>query len=230
MKHAGKATRAAVRLIYWSLVLLLGLLLAGVLARWLGQFVVGAASVLVASWVLFALLCLYFFRDPSPKIPAEPDALVAPAHGKVDAVEVIEDSDYPGGRCRRISTFLSVLDVHVQYAPVAGRVTRCRHTRGRFLNAMRADSAEFNENVLIGIESTEREAERIGVRLIAGLIARRIVPWVSEGETVRRGERVSLIQFGSRVDLYLPIDYEVTVEPGMRVRGGETVVARRPVV
>ncbi len=228
MKHAGKATRAGLRLIYWSLVLVLGLMFAGILARLLGEFVVGAAGVLAGVWVLFALFTFYFFRDPQPRVPRDTDAVVAPAHGKIDAINEVADPDWFGGRCRRISTFLSIFNVHVQYAPVAGKVFLCRHTEGQFVNAMRADSAEFNENLLIGLDSSEKEGERVGVRLIAGLIARRIIPWVIPGDVVERGERVSLIQFGSRVDLYVPLDYEVAVEVGARVRGGETILARRP--
>lgn len=228
MKHAGKAMRAGFRVIYWSLVLVLGLMFAGVLARLLGEFVLGAAGVLAGLWLLFVFFCLYFFRDPQARPPADANAVVAPAHGKVDLIDEVEESSFMGGRCRRISTFLSIFDVHVQNAPVAGRVMLRRRTAGRFVNAMRADSAEFNENLLLGIESSERDGERIGVRLIAGLIARRILPWVKEGETVARGERISLIRFGSRVDLYVPLDYEVVVKCGDRVRGGETILARRP--
>jgi phosphatidylserine decarboxylase len=228
MKHAGKATRAAFRTIYWSLVLMLGLMFAGVLARLLGQFVIEAAGVLAGLWVVFGLFCLYFFRDPQARPPSDPGAIVAPGHGKVDAIDEVEEPSFMGGRCQRISIFLSIFDVHVQNAPVAGRVVLRRHTPGRFVNAMRTDSAEFNENVLIGIESSEREGERIGVRMIAGLIARRIVPWAREGDTVERGERLGLIRFGSRVDLYLPLGYPVEARLGQRVIGGETIVARRP--
>lgn len=227
MKHAGKAGRAAVRMIYAALVCVLGLIFVGALARLLGHLVAEAAGLLLALWALFALFCVYFFRDPQPRVPADPDAIIAPAHGRVDVVDEIEEPSFMGGRCRRISTFLSIFDVHVQYAPVAGRIVLRRHTAGRFLNAMRTDSARFNENVLIGIESSEQPEERIGLRLIAGLIARRIVPWIQEGDQVRRGERISLIRFGSRVDLYLPLEYRVAVRPGDRVRGGETIIARR---
>lgn len=227
MKHAGKATRASFRLIYWSLVCVLGLMFAGVLARLLGQFVIEAAGVLTGLWLVFCLFTIWFFRDPQARPPKDPAVIVAPAHGKVDAIDEVDEPSFMGGRCRRISTFLSIFDVHVQNAPVAGRVVMRRRTPGRFVNAMRTDSANYNENVLIGIESAERAGERIGVRLIAGLIARRILPWVEEGDMVERGERLGLIRFGSRVDLYLPLEYEVVVEAGQRVRGGETVMARR---
>ena len=131
-----------------------------------------------------------------------------------------------GGECQRVSIFLSVFNVHVQNAPVAGRVAFFRHTLGQYLNAMRADCAQHNENVLLGIESAEPAGEKIGVRLIAGLIARRIVPWTQKGETIQRGERISLIQFGSRVDVYLSRNARIKVKLGDKVVGGETVLAQ----
>jgi phosphatidylserine decarboxylase len=130
-----------------------------------------------------------------------------------------------GGECQRISIFLSVFDVHVQNAPVTGRVAYFKHSPGQYLNAMRADCAQFNENVLIGIESVDPRNEKIGVRLIAGLIARRIVPWISENDPIQRGERISLIQFGSRVNVYLPKHAKIKVKLGDRVVGGNSVLA-----
>lgn len=227
MKHAGKASRAALRLIYWTLFAVLALLFAGALAKLLSQVIVGMAGGLVGIWALFCLFCLYFFRDPEPKIPTHPDAILSPAHGTVDTIDELEVPEFVGGRCRRVSIFLSVFDVHVQRSPVAGKVAYLKHTAGQFLNAMRTDSAQFNENVLLGFESTERAGERIGVRLIAGLIARRILPWVEVGGAVGRGERISLIQFGSRCDVYLPLECRVQVKLGDRVRGGDTLLALR---
>jgi len=97
---------------------------------------------------------------------------------------------------------------------------------GQYLSAMKTDSARFNENVLIGLDTTEPRGEKVGVRLIAGLIARRIVPWIAQNDTVQRGERISLIQFGSRVEVYLPHPRENQGESGDKVIGGETVIAR----
>jgi len=227
MKHAGKATQAALRLIYWTLFLLLALMLASVLAKFLGGVLIHIAAGLLGLWVLFGLFCFYFFRDPEPSVPSAPEAILAPAHGKVDLIEEIEEPEFMGGRCRRVSVFLSIFDVHVQRAPVAGRIAFQKRTAGQFLNAMRTDCADHNENVLVGFESTERAGEKVAIRLIAGLIARRIVLWTDTGATVTRGERVSLIQFGSRCDLLLPLGAEVVVRLGQSVRGGETVVARR---
>ena len=227
MKHSGKATQAGMRLIFWSLIALVLLFVAGLLATLVGHLIAFVSLVLISLWILFSLFTLYFFRDPNPRVPEDPDAIAAPAHGKVDAIDELDEPEFMGGRCRRISIFLSVFDVHVQNAPVAGRIAHVKQNPGQFLNAMRLDSAAFNENTLVGIESAEAPAERVAVRLIAGLIARRIVLFATLGETVARGERLALIQFGSRVDLYLPLETEVTVRLGQRVRGGQTIVARR---
>ncbi len=121
--------------------------------------------------------------------------------------------------------FLSVIDVHVQNAPVGGRVMFLKYTEGQFMNAMRTECATHNENVLLGFETTQPPGQKIGVRLIAGVIARRIVPFVQTGEDVARGERISLIQFGSRADVYLPLNAKLQVTLGDNVVGGETVLA-----
>ena len=227
MKHAGKASRAALRLLYSSLFFVVSLLLFGMLARFLSQFVGVMFSGLVGLWILFALFCLYFFRDPTPRVPAAPEAIVAPAHGTVDVIDEVDEPLFVGGRCRRVSIFLSVFDVHVQNAPVAARVALSQYSRGKFFNAMRTDSAEHNENLFVGLLSTEREGERIGLRWVAGLIARRIQPWFQTGDVVARGERLGLIQFGSRVEIYLPLTARVEVALRRKVRGGETVIATR---
>jgi phosphatidylserine decarboxylase len=157
--------------------------------------------------------------------PTGANLVIAPGHGKVDAIDTTTEPDFMGVECQRISIFLSVFDIHVQNAPVTGRVVYFKHTPGQYLNAMSADSAKFNENILIGIESVEPRGEKICVRLIAGLIARRIVPWISQNDAVQRGERIGLIQFGSRVDVYLPKQAKIKVQLGDKVIGGETVIA-----
>jgi phosphatidylserine decarboxylase len=225
MKHSGKAAQAALRLIWWTLVLLLAVLAAGVVAHFFSEVIAGLATTLVALWVLFALFTFYFFRDPDPIQPSDPKAIVSPAHGTVDVIDETTDGEVMGGPCRRISIFLSVIDVHVQRAPVSGRITHFQHKPGKFLSATKAHCAEHNECVLLGLEPTGRSGEKLGLRLIAGLIARRIVPWVAAGETVTRSERISLIQFGSRVDLYLPLSVQVVIKLGDKVKGGETLVA-----
>jgi phosphatidylserine decarboxylase len=225
MKHAGKARQAGLRIIVFSLILLIALGGMGWLATLVGSLIKVIFSGLVVIWALFVAFTLYFFRDPEARPPQGTGLVVSPAHGTVDVIDEIDDPDVVKGRCRRISIFLSVFDVHVQQSPVTGRVTLVRHTPGEFLNAINADCAKFNENVLVAFEPNDAPGVQIGVRLIAGLIARRIIPWIQEGETVVQGQRISLIQFGSRSDIYLPLNYQVQVKLGDKVRGGETTLA-----
>jgi phosphatidylserine decarboxylase len=234
VKHTGIARRAAARLIFASLVFTLG---AGCIAAAVGRleqesrfvFLVclGVTAALGTVWLLFAVFTIYFFRDPTAHTPAGPKLVVSPGHGKVDAIEQVIETEFMGGPCRRISTFLSVINVHVQNAPVAGKVALLQHAGGEFLSALKAESGLRNENVLVGFESTESPGEKIGVRLIAGVLARRIVPFVALGDETRRGDRMSLIQFGSRCDLYLPLHYRIQVKLGDKVVGGETVMASK---
>ncbi|HXI69729.1 MAG TPA: phosphatidylserine decarboxylase [Verrucomicrobiae bacterium] len=226
MKHSGKALHAALKMIGWSGAAVLALLAVAFLAKIVGTFILGIVGALVGLWVLFALFTFYFFRDPNPLVPGGKNLVIAPGHGKVDAIDTTTEPDFMGGECQRISIFLSVLNIHVQNSPVTARVAYFKHTPGQYLNALNADSAKFNENVLIGLESAEPSGEKVGVRLIAGLIARRIVPWVRENDAIQRGERISLIQFGSRVDVYLSRNAKIKVPLGAKVVGGETVLAQ----
>lgn len=226
MKHSGKAALTGLKLAGLGFAALVALLAMAFLGKVIGTFILEYLTwVLISLWVLFAGFTFYFFRDPEPMTPTGKDLVVSPGHGKVDVIDTTTETDFMGGGCRRVSIFLSVFDVHVQNAPVKGRVALFRHMPGQYLNAMKTDSAKFNENVLIGLESAEPTGEKIGVRLIAGLIARRIVPWVSQNDVVQRGERISLIQFGSRVDVYLPMRAKIRVNLGDKVKGGETVIA-----
>jgi phosphatidylserine decarboxylase len=225
MKHSGKARQAAFKLIFWTLVALIGVFVVGIFGAMLATALAATSVFFVGVWMVFSVFTLFFFRDPNPAVPSGADLVVSPAHGKVDAIDEIVESKFMGGRCRRVSVFLSIFDVHVQNAPVRGKIVFFKYTTGEFLNALKAESAERNENVLLGIESSDRPGEKIGVRLIAGVIARRIVPFVSEGDEVARGERISLIQFGSRTDLYLPLEAQIKVKLGDKVTGGKTIMA-----
>jgi phosphatidylserine decarboxylase len=225
MKHSGKASQAAWRMIGWTFFALFALLAMGFLARYIGNAIIAVASTLVTLWVLFVLFTLYFFRDPNPAVPTGAGLVVSPGHGKVDVIDRVIEPRFMGGECQRISIFLSVFDVHVQNAPVGGRVAYFKHTEGKFLNALKTESAEQNENILLGLEAADPQGAKVGVRLITGLIARRLVPWAKEGDVIARGERISLIQFGSRVDVYLPLTAKIKVQLGARAVGGETVLA-----
>jgi phosphatidylserine decarboxylase len=225
VKHSGKAARSALVLIGLSGLAVLVLLVVAFIGKYVGSLVLAMSGVLIVLWGLFAVFTIYFFRDPDPLTPDAPKLVIAPGHGKVDTIDTTTVQDFMGGECQRISIFLSVFDVHVQNSPVTGRVAYFRHQPGQYLNAMRTDCAQFNENVLIGIESIDPPGTKVGVRLIAGLIARRIVPWVAQNDPVLRGERISLIQFGSRVDVYLPLGAKIKVKLGDRVVGGHSVLA-----
>lgn len=225
MKHAGKAQAAAFKIIFFSLGAVLSLLLVAFLASKFGGFILGLSSVLAVLWVLFAIFTFNFFRDPDATVPAGKKLVLAPAHGTVDLIDETEELEFMGGKCRRISIFLNVFDVHVQKAPLSGKMVFHKHRDGQYLSATRSDCAEFNENVLIGFIPAEAPEQKLGVRLIAGLIARRINVWAAAGETVVAGERISLVQFGSRGNIYLPLSATVNVKLGDKMVGGESVLA-----
>jgi phosphatidylserine decarboxylase len=178
-----------------------------------------ASWLLVAIPVLLALFFLWFFRDPARTIPNSPGLVVSPADGKVTEVAPIRTQD--GDRIR-LSIFLSVFDVHVNRAPIEGVIRHIEYRKGEYLNAMDPASAERNEQSVITMQGNGCV---ITFKLIAGLLARRIVLFHREGATLQRGERIGLIKFGSRCDLLLPGDAHVRVERGQHVKGGETILA-----
>src|SRR5580700_7067966 len=190
--------------------------------------VLGGAAYL-AQWTVVAilLLCLAlfvfsFFRDPERVIPAEPGAIVSPGDGRVVVVIDEQDAGRPG---KRISIFLAVWNVHVNRAPAAGVITKMEYRPGKFLAAMRERASIENEQNVFTLST---DAGEMVFKQIAGLIARRVVSWKSEGERVARGERVGLVRFGSRVDVWLPKDAEILVKLGQNVKGGSSVLARWP--
>lgn len=216
---------SALKLIALGLVAVIVLLFVAWLAHVVGGYIVEYYGALFLLWILFSLFTFYFFRDPNALTPTGANLVVSPAHGKVDVIDTVAENEFMGGECKRISIFLSVLNVHVQNAPVTGRVAHFKHTPGQFLSATRNDCGQFNENVFMGIDCFEPRGEKIGLRLIAGLIARRIVPWICANDAIQRGDRISLIQFGSRVEVYLPMRAKIKVPLGQKVVGGETVLA-----
>ena len=225
MKHAGKAQAAALRIIFFSLGAVLVLLLVAYLAHKIGGFVVGLTSTLGVLWVLFAIFTFNFFRDPDARVPEGKKLVLAPAHGTVDVVDETTEPEFMGGKCKRVSIFLNVFDVHVQKAPLTGQMVFHKHQDGQYLSATRSDCGTFNENVLLGFVPAESPGHKLGVRLIAGLIARRINVWAAAGEVVVAGERISLVQFGSRADVYLPLDAQIKCKLGDKMVGGETILA-----
>lgn len=165
---------------------------------------------------VLALFCLYFFRDPERAIPSGPVA-VSPADGKIVDIRA-QDSE-----CARISIFLNIFDVHVNRAPIAGSIARVEYKKGRFLVASREIASSENESNTVTVQGEETSVQ---FAQIAGLIARRIVFSKKVGDPVAQGERVGLIKFGSRVDVFLGPEWEIAVKRGERVAGGSSILAR----
>jgi phosphatidylserine decarboxylase len=177
-------------------------------------------------WALAALVpflfTLYFFRDPERSVPGG-KVIVSAADGHVTAVEEVEEKEYIGGKAKRISVFLSIFDVHLNRAPVSGKVEHVKHVDGRFLNAMKARSAVENERNFVGLSTA---IGKVLVVQIAGAIARRIRCAVKPGDVLNKGERFGMIMFGSRTDLYLPPEsVDIRVKAGDVVRAGKTIIA-----
>lgn len=192
----------------------LPLLFLGIAAAALGWKVIAAVLLLLCAGVGF------FFRDPERLPPAEPGVVVSPADGRVME---ITDEIVAGCPGRRISIFLSIWDVHVNRSPMAGRFREVEYRTGRFYNAMRSRASVENEQNIIHLQ-TER-GEMI-FKQIAGAIARRVVCWKAPGDSVKLGERIGLIRFGSRMDVWLPEAAEVVARVGDHVSGGVSVLAR----
>jgi phosphatidylserine decarboxylase len=166
---------------------------------------------------VLAAFCLYFFRDPDREIPSGPVA-VSPADGKVVSIVKLNESE------TRISIFLNVFDVHVNRTPVAGTITSVVYQPGQFLVASREEASQVNEQNTITVEG---QGTRVVYKQIAGLIARRVVCWKKAGDQVALGERIGLIKFGSRMDVILGPEWDITIRVGEHVAGGSSVIARR---
>jgi len=172
--------------------------------------------------VCLALFVFSFFRDPERAIPSEAGAVVSPGDGRVVVVTEEENAGRPG---KRVSIFLAVWNVHVNRSPAAGTITKVEYRRGKFLAAMRERASVENEQNIFTLST---EAGEIVFKQIAGLIARRVVSWKKAGEKVARGERIGLVRFGSRVDLWVPKEAEILVKVGESVKGGSSVLAMWP--
>jgi phosphatidylserine decarboxylase len=169
--------------------------------------------------IFLAIFVLYFFRNPKRTIPSAPGLVISPADGRV--MEIVEEP-LDGTVGRRISIFLAIWNVHVQRAPVSGRVADVVYRPGRFYAAMRSAASRENEQNIIYLHAP---AGRIVCKQIAGAIARRVICWKREGQEVARGELMGLIRFGSRVDVWMPLEARVLVKRGDHVKGGESILA-----
>lgn len=172
------------------------------------------------------LFCLCFFREPDRKPPADPALAVSPADGTVTLVDEVVEEQFFKRRMKRVSIFLSVFDVHVNRTPISGEVLFNEGRGGLYLDARKPEASVLNESLFWVFGPKENPSRAVGVKQITGAIARRIVPWAGVGELMERGERFGMIRFGSRTDLYLPLDSEILVSTGEKVKGGETAIAR----
>ena len=187
---------------------------------WLGYQPIAWVCVVLTVW------CAYFFRDPERVTPLVEGLVISPADGRVSAIENVippPELDLPRETMTRISIFMNVFDVHVNRSPLAARITKLTYVPGLFLNAELDKASEDNERQALTLETAD--GTRLGVVQIAGLIARRIVKFTNEGESLQAGQRFGLIRFGSRVDVYLPKGVACMVCLGQRAIAGETVLA-----
>ena len=201
-------------------------------ARWILAILVllALASCLVSGWLslLFLVLICYtvfFFRDPDRAVPADPHAIVAAADGTVTEIAEVEETEVLKTKLRRVGIFLSIFDVHTNRAPIGGRVVYREHRQGLCLDARRPDCSEKNEAMIWAFENSRAT---IVVRQLTGAIARRIVAWSHMGDELKKGDRFGMIRFGSRTEVYLPLNANVLVKVGDHVAGGATIIARLP--
>lgn len=197
----------------WILVLLFAALAGGWLfAPWL--------ALLAACLILFTL---YFFRDPHRLVPGDPYLVVSPADGRVTDIETMEENEVTGQTMRRVGIFLSVFDVHVNRMPAEGRVLYTAAHEGNYHDARSPMASTHNAARTWGFDCA---GTTLVVRQITGAIARRIVPWALLGDRLERGQHFGMIRFGSRTEIYLPLDAEVSVTVGQHVRGAETIIGK----
>ena len=181
---------------------------------------------LFVPFCIVTLFSLSFFRNPSRHVPDGSGLVLSPADGRIVAVEEVDKAPLMGGRATKVSIFMSIFNVHVNRVPLAGRVTDVSYQRGRFVPAMRRHASWQNEQNRLLLQSSDG-LEIVFVQ-VAGILARRIVCYVGRGDRVQGGEIFGAILFGSRIDLYLPLNVEARVRLGERVKGGETVLGVIP--
>lgn len=185
-----------------------------------GYFINAYAAVLP---VLLALYFMYFFRNPRRRSPTDDSLLVSPADGTVVGIEEVDEDTYLNQKCRKVIIFLSIFDAHVNRAPLPGTIDFQQYTCGRFRPAYKDGVGYENERYSIGIHSTRTD---ILVNIIAGVLARRIVSWVTLGDELQHGQLYGMIKFGSCAEIYVRDNVEITVKKGDKVRGGESVIGR----
>jgi phosphatidylserine decarboxylase len=204
---------------------------AGIALLILGQGWTGTGarilSLVAGGLVVAGMLIVWFFRNPDRKIPEGEGVVVAPADGKVVAIDEIEHDEYIGGPAVQIGIFLSIFNVHINRVPIAARVIGLKYKEGKFLNALKPESAKENEQLAIKIEGSDAPYRRMIVRQITGAIARRIVCWLKPGDDLAKGEQFGMIKLGSRTELVLPKEpgLEIKTHLGEHVQAGSSILA-----
>jgi len=169
------------------------------------------------------IFVLYFFRDPVREILDDENAILAPADGIITNITEVDETSFMKGSSIRISIFMSPLDVHINRSPVAGKVTYINYKKGKFISATKPESHDVNEKNFIGIE---HENFRVLVVQIAGIMARRIVNWTNNGQSLKKGDKIGMIKFSSGTQLYLPRNTQILVKKGDKLEAGKTIVGR----
>jgi len=187
---------------------------------WIGDNWI-TTTVLVLSLVFYVLI-IQFFRNPSRFTPIDENHVIAPADGKVVVIEDVEEPEFFKGKRKQLSIFMSPLNVHVNRYPIAGKVVYQKYYPGKYLVAWHPKSSTENERTSVVVENAKTQ---ILFRQIAGALARRIVCYAKEGDSAKQGAEYGFIKFGSRIDLYLPVDCKVNVNLGQKTKGGETILA-----
>jgi phosphatidylserine decarboxylase len=175
----------------------------------------------LASFIVFALV-LNFFRNPKRDAIIQDGAIVAPADGKIVTIEEVEEDEYLKTKCLQVSIFMSVFNVHINWFPIKGIVKYFRHHNGRFMAAYLPKSSTENERTTVVIE--DRKGTQVLLRQVAGAMARRIVCYAEEEKNIEQGQEMGFIKFGSRVDLYLPLDSRIDVKIDQKVVGRQTII------
>jgi phosphatidylserine decarboxylase len=219
--NSGKAFQAGVRVILWSLAGLVAFFLAAWVGTVLGAIILAFWPVFTGLWLLAVIAVLFLIRDPDPIEPGDKNAVVAPAHGTVDVIDTLTENDFVKAPGQRVSIRISPFDVQVQYAPLIARVAHFDLQR-----PIKSGGSAVLETLVLGFEPVLRPEARMAVRLIGGTWGRRIVPWIAMNDIPQRSQRIGMMRLGARADVFLPAGMKLMVQPGERVIGGQSVLAK----
>lgn len=180
--------------------------------------------VLSSICIVFFFLVVYFFRKPNRKFKATPNEVISPCDGKIVVIEEVEETEFLHKKCIQVSIFMSPLNVHINWYPIGGKVLYSKHHSGKFYKAWLPKASTDNERATVVVEN--KDGKQVLVRQIAGAVARRIVTYAQKDDNAKQGGELGFIKFGSRVDVYLPLDAKIEVALGQKVKGLQSIIAR----